>query len=190
MTFDGGGHLTVPVSPGDHVLGPDTAPVTLVEYGDYECPYCGAAHPIVQAIVDRLGDDLCYVFRHFPLAQAHPHAQQAAEAAEAAGAQGKFWEVHDLLYEHQTALDGPHLLTYADALGLDVERFASDLASHVHADRVRQDFMSGVRNGVIGTATYLINGPRHDWPHHLRGLLAAITTAAAASPTFIPGGIR
>jgi len=187
MTFGGGGILAVPVGPRDHIIGPDTAPVTLVEYGDYECPYCGAAHPIVQALVDRLGDDLRFVFRHFPLAQAHPHAQQAAEAAEAAGVQGKFWQMHDLLYEHQTALDSHHLLAYAGALGLDVERFASELASHVHADRVRQDFMSGVRSGVNGTPSFFINGRRHDGSYDLRTLLAAIVAAAEVSPTFIPG---
>jgi len=158
MTFGGGGMLAMPVGPRDHILGPDMAPVTMVEYGDYECPYCGAAHPIVQAIVERLGDDLRFAFRHFPLAQMHPHAQQAAEAAEAAGAQGKFWEMHDMLYEHQTALDGPHLLTYAAALNLDVERFADELTRRVYADRVREDFMSGVRSGVNGTPTFFING--------------------------------
>src|SRR6266566_10155949 len=97
--------LTVPVGPRDHRQGPEDAPVTLVEYGDYECPYCGAAHPVVKEIQQRLGDQLCFVFRHFPLTQIHPHAEHAAEAAEAAGAQGKFWQMHDTLFEHQQALD-------------------------------------------------------------------------------------
>src|SRR2546423_12240032 len=124
MTQESGtARLTLPVSQRDHQQGPETAPVTLVEYGDYECPYCGEAHPIVKELQRRLGDRLRFVFRNFPLTNAHPHAEHAAETAEAAGAQGKFWEMHDYLYEHQRALDDEHLETYAGTLGLDVERF-------------------------------------------------------------------
>src|SRR5262249_40759922 len=112
MTTDDGARLTQPVSERDHIQGPDSAPVTLVEYGDYECPYCGQAYPIVKEVQQRLGDRLRFVFRNFPLTNAHPHAEHAAEAAEAAGAQGQFWEMHDSLYEHQSALDDAHLEEY------------------------------------------------------------------------------
>ena len=120
--------LTPPVNAQDHVAGPDDAPVTLVEYGDFECPYCGMAHPIVKKIQRELGNQLRFVFRHFPLAEAHPHARIAAQAAEAAGVQGKFWEMHDTLFEHQQALDVEDLVGYAKALGLDTTRFARTLS--------------------------------------------------------------
>jgi protein-disulfide isomerase len=162
MTMAAGTQLTAPVSARDHHLGPLAAPVTLVEYGDYECPYCGAAHPVVTEVKRRLGDQLCLVYRHFPLTRVHPHAQLAAEAAEAAGAQGRFWPMHDMLFEHQDALDERSLLAYAAALGLDVNRFAGDLSSGAHVPRVREDFASGVRSGVNGTPTFFINGWRHD----------------------------
>lgn len=172
-------HLTVPVSDRDHVQGPEDAPVTLVEYGDYECPYCGMAYPIVQAAQQRLGDRLRFVFRNFPLTSSHPHAEQAAEAAEAAGAQGQFWPMHDLLYEHQDALALPDLEQYASQLGLDLDRFNADLRDHRYADRVREDFMSGVRSGVNGTPTFFINGRRHEAPYDLETLLAALEDAGA-----------
>jgi protein-disulfide isomerase len=124
--------LTLPVSPDrDHIRGPLDPPVTLLEYGDYECPYCGMAYPITRAIEQEMGDTMRFVFRHFPLTTVHPHAALAAEAAEAAGAQGKFWPMHDTLYENQQALDPPHLLAYAEALGLDTDRFSSDLGRHI-----------------------------------------------------------
>ena len=146
----------------------------LVEYGDYECPYCGAAHPVVTEVKRRLGDQLCLVYRHFPLARVHPHAERAAEAAEAAGAQGRFWPMHDMLFEHQDALDDRSLLAYAVALGLDADRFARELSDGVHMPRVREDFASGVRSGVNGTPTFFINGWRHDGAADLPTLLAAI----------------
>jgi protein-disulfide isomerase len=170
--------------------GPVSAPVTLVEYGDYECPYCGRAHPIVKEIQRRLGRNLCFAFRHFPLAQMHPHAQRAAEAAEAAGAQGQFWAMHDMLFEHQHALDDQHLLGYAAAIGLDVHQFSQDLANGVHTGKVREDFLSGVRSGVNGTPTFFINGHRHDGPLDLQTLLAAIAAAAPMMPSSARGGIR
>jgi protein-disulfide isomerase len=177
------GHLELPVSARDHSQGPATAPVTLVEYGDYECPYCGAAYPIVKEIQARLDERLRFVFRNFPLTQAHPHAQHAAEAAEAAAAQGRFWEMHDYLFEHQRALDDDHLLQYAGAVGLDTTAFAREMAEHRHAERVREDFMSGVRSGVNGTPTFFINGIRHDGSYDADTLLAAIERAErAASP--------
>jgi protein-disulfide isomerase len=175
--------LTPPVSARDHVRGPATAPVMLVEYGDYECPYCGQAHVIVNQIQQRLGDGLCFVFRHFPLAQIHPHAEHAAEAAEAAGAQGKFWEMHDTLYEYQDRLDDVYLAQYAARLGLDMARFALELAEHAHAARVREDFLSGVRSGVNGTPTFFINGVRHDDSWDGPTLLAAIERAGAPRRT-------
>jgi protein-disulfide isomerase len=179
MSSAEGGRLSPPVTDADHAQGPHDAPVTLVEYGDYECPHCGRAHPIVKEVQRRLGARLRFVFRNFPLAQAHPHATSAAEAAEAAATQGKFWEMHDLLFEHQTALDEPHLLRYAATAGLDRERFHADLAAHTHADRVRRDFASGVRSGVNGTPTFFINGIRYDDAWDLASLEAALRATGA-----------
>ena len=169
--------LKPPVGPKDHMQGPPDAPVTLVEYGDYECPYCGEAYVVVKALQERLGDQMCFVFRNFPLTQVHPHAEEAAEAAEAAGAQGKFWEMHDLLYENQDALEPEDLVQYARALKLDLPRFVLEMREHVYAQRVREDFRSGVRSGVNGTPTFFINGVRHNGPFDLVSLLAAIEEA-------------
>ena len=165
------------VSEADHRAGSDDAPVTLVEYGDYECPHCGRAHLIVGQVQKALGERLRFVFRNFPLSEMHPHAVRAAEAAEAAAAQGKFWEMHDLLYEHQNALDDGHLLQYAKRLGLDVEIFQRELVTGARSDRVKSDFRSGVRSGVNGTPTYFINGRRLDGPSDYEGLMAAIERA-------------
>ena len=170
--------LKPPVGANDHVQGPAKAPVTIVEYGDYECPYCGQAYSITKALQERLGDQLRFVFRNFPLAEAHPHAEHAAEAAEAAAAQGKFWEMHDLLYENQDALEDEDLVRYAQTLRLDVPRFVKGMEEHRYEDRVREDFSSGVRSGVNGTPTFFINGVRHDGPFDLRSLMAAIEEAA------------
>jgi protein-disulfide isomerase len=159
-----GGRLTPTVGDADHVNGPSEAPLTLVEYGDFECPYCGMAYPIVQSIQRQLGGRLRFVYRHFPLKELHPHAQHAAEAAESAGAQGKFWEMHHALFEHQEALDDAALARYADGLGLDAERVARDIESGTYARRVRDDFRSGVRSGVNGTPTFFVNGERYDGP--------------------------
>jgi protein-disulfide isomerase len=172
--------LAVPVSQSDHQQGPESAPVTLVEYGDYECPYCGEAYPIVKEIQRRLGDRLRFVFRNFPLTQSHPHAEHAAEAAEAAAAQGKFWEMHDSLFEHQQALDDAHLVHYAAALQLDQETFEREMTEHLYAPRVHEDFLSGVRSGVNGTPTFYINGVRHDASYDLETLLAAIEGAMSS----------
>ena len=178
MTQESGtASLTLPVSQRDHQQGPATAPVTLVEYGDYECPFCGKAYPIVKEIQRRLGNRLRFVFRNFPLTQSHPHAEHAAEAAEAAAVQEKFWEMHDYLFEHQQALDDGHLVQYAVALNLDEETFKREMTEHVHTNRVREDFLSGVRSGVNGTPTFFINGVRHDDSYALETLLAAIEAA-------------
>jgi protein-disulfide isomerase len=163
----------------DHIQGSAGAAVTLVEYGDYECPYCGAAYPIVKELQARMGDRLRFVFRNFPITTSHPHAEQAAEAAEAAAAQGRFWEMHDLLYENQRRLGDQDLHAYAEQLGIDVERFDKDLAEHVHAPRVHEDFMSGVRSGVNGTPSFYVNGARHDDSYDFETLLAALERAAA-----------
>ena len=172
--------LAVPVDAGrDHIQGAADAPVTLVEYGDYQCPYCGAAYPIVKELQDRMGERLRFVFRNFPITTSHPNAEQAAEAAEAAAAQGRFWEMHDLLYENQRRLADKDLHAYADQLGLDVDLFDKELAEHVHAPRVREDFMGGVRSGVNGTPSFYINGVRHDDSYDLETLLVALERAAA-----------
>ena len=170
--------LTVPVSERDHLQGSPTASVTLLEYGDYQCPYCGAAHPNVKEVQRLMGDDLLFAFRNFPLTQVHRYAGIAAEAAEAAAAQGRFWEMHDELFEHQDHLSPPDLLGHAEALGLDVDRFAAELESHVHEPRVREDFMSGIRSGVNGTPTFFINNVRHNGGYDLPSLLEAVRSAA------------
>jgi protein-disulfide isomerase len=171
--------LTIPIGKDDHVQGPAAAAVTLVEYGDYECPYCGAAYPMVKAITKRLGPKLRFAFRNMPLNEMHPHAELAAEAAEAAASQGKFWEMHDALYEHQPEL-GPDLLrTLAKRLHLDVQRFEEDLASRRFRERVKHDFMSGVRSGVAGTPTFFINDERYDSDLNERCLTAALQEAIA-----------
>ena len=166
--------LTVPVTERDHVLGPATAPVTLVEYGDCECPFCGAAHASVAQVRQVMGNDLRFVFRHFPLSQIHPHAYQAAEAAEAAGAQGRFWEMHHLLFANQDRLGLRDLIGYAGALDLDLERFVTGLRGHAYAGRLREDFLSGVRSGVNGTPTFFVNGIRHDGGYDAQALLEAL----------------
>ena len=173
--------LNMPVTEDrDHIQGTADASVTLVQYGDYECPYCGAAYPIIKDVQSRMGERLRFVFRNFPISTSHPHAEQAAEAAEAADSQGKFWEMHDLLYENQRKLRDQDLRAYAQELGLDVELFDKELAEHVHADRVHEDFMSGVRSGVNGTPTFYINGVRHDDSYEIDTLLAALERAAAS----------
>ena len=169
--------MTTPVGARDHAQGPADAPVTLVEYGDYECPYCGMAYPIVKQVQAHFGDRLRFVFRNFPLGDMHPHAQHAAEAAEAAADQGRFWEMHDRIFEHQKRLRDEDLRGYAADEGLDADRFAVDLAGHAFAARVREDFMSGVRSGVNGTPTFFVNGTRHDGPWDAENLIAAIERA-------------
>ncbi len=181
MSDDDVARLTLAVGDRDHAQGRANAPVTLVEYGDYECPHCGRAYPIVKEVQRRLGTKLRFVFRNFPLSDAHPHAQHAAEAAEAGAAQDRFWEMHDALFEHQQALDDRHLVRYAESLGLDASRVEDELRGHVHKSRVREDFMSGVHSGVNGTPTFFINGIRYDdsWdPDTLTDALRAAATRA------------
>ena len=176
--------LILPVGERDHVLGPRTAPLTLVEYGDFECPRCARAHPVVKEALRRLGRSVRFVYRHFPLSVTHPRAQPAAEAAEAAGAQGRFWDMHDVLFRHQDALDEGDLLAYGAALGLNRARFVPEVAMRTHAARVREDFMGGVRAGVNGTPTFFVNGVRHVGAHDLRTLLATLRgVLASAEPS-------
>jgi len=165
----------LPMPDRDHIQGPIDAPIALVEYGDYECPYCGEAYPIVKAIQERLGDRVCFAFRNFPLVNSHPYAEHAAEAAEAAGAHGRFWEMHDLLYENQDALEDEYLARYAATLGLDAERLIKEVLAGTNAARVREDFRSGARHGVNGTPSFFINGVRYDGKTGVASLLAALT---------------
>ena len=169
--------LTFPDPRRDHIQGRHDAPIALLEYGDFECPVCGESYPIVKAIQDELGADLCFAFRHFPLVNVHPHAQQAAEAAEAAGAQGKFWPMHDRLFEEQEALEVEDFTRHAEALGLDLSRFASELLAGAYRDRVREDFRVGARGGVNGTPSFFINGARYDGLRGLDPLLIALNEA-------------
>lgn len=172
--------LTIPVSSRDHQFGPRDAAVTVVEYGDYECPYCAQAHLVVKDLADRLGKSWRFVFRNFPLTNVHPHAQHAAEAAEAAGAQGLFWEMHDNLFLHQDSLADRDLVRDASLLGVEEQQFVDDLRDHKFAERVREDFLGGARSGVNGTPTFFINGVRYDGPAESGSILAAIELASAS----------
>ena len=171
--------LSVPVSGKDHAEGSKDAPVTLVEYGDYQCPYCGDAYGIVKKIQEEMGDNLRFVFRNFPLKQSHPHAMHAAEAAEIAAQNGKFWEMHDALYENQNALDDESLKSYAKEIGLDPKKFSEELQNDTFEEKVQADFMSGVESGVNGTPTFFINGARHNGSFDYESLLEALQNANA-----------
>jgi len=170
--------LAVPVGPADHARGPADAAVSLVEYGDFECPFCGRAEPVVRELLRDFGD-VTYVWRHLPLNDVHPQAQMAAEAAEAAAEQGAFWEMHDLLLDHQDALEPDDLIGHADELGLDVERFADDLRDRVGAMRVADDVDSADLSGVSGTPTFFVNGRRHYGAYDIDTLSAAVRAAGA-----------
>jgi Na+/H+ antiporter NhaA len=170
--------LDSPVDPErDHVRGPDDALVTLVEFGDFECPFCGQAEPVVRELLADFGDDLRYVFRHLPLSDVHPHAQLAAEAAEAANAQGAFWPMHDLLLEHQDALEPKHLVRYAEELGLDVERFREELRRRAYAPRVAEDVEDADASGASGTPTFFVNGRRHQGAYDVATLTTSVRAA-------------
>jgi protein-disulfide isomerase len=167
-------NLKVPVAPADHVLGDEHAAVTLVEYGDYECPHCGRAHPVVNALRKHFGKRLRFVFRNFPLTQIHPYAETGAEAAEFAGAQGRFWEMHDGIFENQDRLSVPFLAELAAELGLSAEELGAALAGHEYLPRIKSDFLGGVRSGVNGTPTFFINGVRYDGAPEFEDLVEAI----------------
>jgi protein-disulfide isomerase len=150
------------VSSKDHIQGENTAPLELVEYGDYQCPHCGRAYPIIKNLQQSFGVDLKFVFRNFPLSESHPDAFNAALAAEAAGLQQKFWEMHDVIFENQRKLDPESLFLYAKTIGLDLERFKSDIQENALTIKIDQDFESGVRSGVNGTPSFFINGKKYD----------------------------
>jgi protein-disulfide isomerase len=173
--------LVVGVAPTDHSLGPENAPVTLVEYGDFECPNCKQAVPAVEIVLNRYAEQVRFVYRHFPLVDVHPHAFVAAEVAEGAGAQGKFWEMHALLFEHQTHLDRKHLLRYADDLGLDMPSFTSELDDEIYRQRVLEHLDSGNRSGVRGTPGFFVNGRIVDVSFGLHGLLDGVEAALRAN---------
>ena len=155
--------LVTPVNIGtDHIRGSINAPISIVEYGDYECPYTGMAYPIVKEIINKFNNKVYFVFRNFPLNDIHPHAQLAAEAAEVAAAQDKFWQMHDYLFEHQKALDDSHLLQYAEKLGLDINKFKKEVSGHTYAPLIEESLKSGIDSGVEGTPTFFVNGERYE----------------------------
>ena len=170
--------LVIPVSERDHRQGPDTAAVTLVQYGDYECPYTRQSTWVVQAIKQHLGDRLRFVYRNFPLTEIHPHALHAALAAEAAATQGKFWEMHDYIFHHQHTLEDADLEQFAEAVGLDLQQYIRDRADQRALARIEEDVEGGERSGVQGTPTFFINGVlyRGSWEHE--ALLAALQAAS------------
>jgi protein-disulfide isomerase len=173
--------LLNPVHEWDHIRGPADAPFTLVEYGDYECPDCGRLFGVLQGLQQEFSTRLRLVYRHYPLSGIHKHAQMAAEAAEAAGAQGRFWEMHDLLFQNQNALDEKHLLHYAEQLGLDVDLFHRELKQGSYAERLRQDFIAGVQNGVNGTPGLFLNGVRQPGDFDEQALIARLKAVPSTS---------
>lgn len=169
--------LTLPVTAVDHSLGPDHAPVTLVEYADFECPNCKQAAPAVRLLLDRYAERVRLVFRHFPLEEIHPHALHAAEAAEAAGAQGKFWEMHDLLFDNQRHMKEQQLRSYAERLGIDVARYTAEMDDEIYLQRIREHQKSGHDSGVRGTPTFFVNGRIQDVSFGMQSLFDAVEAA-------------
>lgn len=174
--------LAVPVQAADHARGPERAPVIVVEYGDFECPQCKAAAPAVKMLLDDYAEKVRFVFRHFPLEDAHPHALAAAEAAECAGEQGKFWEMSDLLFANQTHLQSKHLRDYADRLGLDMAQFTAEMDDHVYLQRIREHIEGGKRSRVRGTPGFFVNGTIQDVSFELHALFDATDAALKAQP--------
>ena len=172
--------LKIAVGPDDHAQGPENAPVTLVEYGDYQCPHCGHAYPIVKRVQKHLGERLRFVFRNFPLSEMHPWAEAAAEAAEFAGAQGQFWPMHDAIFENQNRLGERLFAELARTLRLDPQEMEKALEEQRFAERVQRDFSGGVRSGVNGTPTFFINGVRHDSDFEYETLVEAIESSLGA----------
>ncbi|MGN6388491.1 MAG: DsbA family protein [Burkholderiaceae bacterium] len=166
--------LKSPVSSSDHVQGDPSAPLVLVEYGDYQCPYCAEAHGIVRALQDRYGDELCYVFRNFPLTQLHPEALSAAMVAEFAAGQGAFWEVHDALYENQRQLGMPLYAAIVGQFGLSDEQVMQALNDDGAEQKIRLDLESGMRSGAQGTPTFFINGRHYEGDTEWQGLVEAL----------------
>jgi protein-disulfide isomerase len=172
--------LKPPFSAEEHVRGNPSAHAQLLEFGDFECPFCGRAYYVIKAVEQALGDRLCVGYRHFPIAAAHPHAVQAAEAAEAAGAQGQRWKMHDLLYQNQNALELSDLVEYATALGLDTRQFLDELRSHAHLPKIQADLRSGAVSGVNGTPTLFIGNARWDHEVDFESLMLALTAGRPA----------
>ena len=170
--------LSEPVGPEDHVQGPDNAPVTLLEYGDYQCSYCGDLYPVLKDVQKQMGKSLRFVFRNFPITSIHPQAFVAAEAAEAAAGQGKFWQMHDKLYENQFDLSAESIAIYAEQVGLDMERFVREVNDQTYAKRIKHDFQGGVMSGVNGTPSLFINGERYDGDRDVRSIVAALKAAS------------
>ena len=173
--------LKAPVTAEDHIQGPDDADVTLVEYGDYECPYCGQAYPIVKQVQGHFGERLRFVFRNFPLSQMHPHAEAAAEVAEFAGARGKFWEMHDRLFENQDRLGEALFLDLGQELKLSATAMHQALQQKTFEARARADFTGGIRSGVNGTPTFFINGRRHNGSFEFDAMVSAIGDATVTA---------
>ena len=169
--------LTLPIGPRDHVRGPESAPVTLVEYGDFECPQCAAAYPIVGRVVDTFGDRLRFVFRHFPLTNSHPHAQHAAEAAEVASTAGAFWPMYEALYAERASLSDRKILECGAAAGVSSVAIERAWASHELLARIKEDFASGIKSGVTGTPSFFVNGVRHEGGWDEVALMHAIDAA-------------
>jgi protein-disulfide isomerase len=172
-------HLSTPVSAQDHSAGPANASVTLVEYGDYQCPYCGQAYPVLKAVQQAMGNKLRFVFRNFPISEIHPYALHAAQFAEAAAAIGKFWVAHDMLYERQEALDDRDLVAYGSIIGLDAAKLREAFDGRFD-EKIEADFMGGVHSGVNGTPSLFINGLRYDGERDVDSLVAALEHAANA----------
>jgi protein-disulfide isomerase len=166
--------LTPPVGATDHLLGEAHAPVSVVEYGDFECPNCKQAAPAVKLLLERFPGRISFVFRHFPLEEAHPHALLAAEVAEVAAAQGKFWPMHDLLFDNQLHLKGPNLHGYAERLGLDMARYTAELDDHIYLQRIREHAKSGRDSGVRGTPGFFVNGAIQDVSFGMHRLFEAV----------------
>jgi protein-disulfide isomerase len=173
--------LAEAVGPTDHSIGRIHAPVTLVEYGDFECPSCKQAAGAVKLLLARFGENVRFVFRHFPLEEVHPHALLAAEAAECAGGQGKFWAMHDLLFDHQLRLERAHLLDYARRLDLDIARFTAEMDDEIYRQRVREHQHSGNASGVRATPTFYVNGHLHDVSYGMNTLFAAVEAGLAGT---------
>jgi protein-disulfide isomerase len=169
--------LAVPPEPTDHLLGSEHARVTLIEYGDFECPSCKVAATTPKLLLERYPNKIRFIFRHFPLQDAHPHAVMAAEVAEAAAGQGKFWSMHDVLFENQSHLEAHHLRGYAERLGLDMARYTAEMDDEIYLQRVREHMESGKESGVRGTPTFFVNGRIHDVSFGLRALFDAVEEA-------------
>ena len=174
--------LRVPVNSNDHIQGPDNAPVTLLEYGDYECPYCGRTNPVIRRVQRYFGPRLRFAYRHFPLTEIHPHSEAAAETSEYAGVYGRFWEAHDMLFENQDRLGLPLFFAVVRSLGLAEQGLRDALAHGTFADKVRRDFLSGVRSGVNGTPTFFINNRRYDGPPDYEPMVATIAAQLEYAP--------